>query len=84
MIKKLKKVLRREKTASAEKTEGACSCGCGCCCDPKKKAGVLVAALVVAGLVGYAGARMGCCCEKKLNEYVQSHPKEIIASVENY
>ena len=83
MIKKLKKVLHKEKAAPAEKAEGACTCGCGCCCG-KKKAGVLVAALVVAGLVGYAGARLGCCCEKKLNEYVQSHPKEIIASVENY
>ena len=83
MIKKLKKVLHKEKAAPAENAEGACTCGCGCCCG-KKKAGVLVAALVVAGLVGYAGARLGCCCEKKLNEYVQSHPKEIIASVKNY
>ncbi|MGN0919578.1 MAG: DsbA family protein [Alphaproteobacteria bacterium] len=92
MIKKLKKALHKEKAAPAEKKDacscgcgcdGDCKCGCGCCCG-KKKAVVLVGALVVAGLVGYAGARFGGCCEKKLNEYVQSHPKEIIASVENY
>ena len=69
MIKKLKKVMHKAKSAVAAKEEGACSCGCGCCCDPKKKAGVLVAALVVAGLVGFVGGRMGCgCCEKKLND----------------
>lgn len=89
MIKKLKKVLHRAKPAVAEEKEGACTCGCGCCCDPKKKAGVLVAALVVAGLVGFVGGRLGCgCCpekmEAKLNAYVQSHPKVIIDSVEKY
>ena len=88
MIKKLRKVLHRAKPADAEAKEGACTCGCGCC-DPKKKAGVLVAALVVAGLVGFVGGRMGCgCCpekmEEKLNAYVQSHPKVIIDSVEKY
>ena len=88
MIKKLKKVLHREKSANAEKTEGACSCGCGCC-DPKKKAGVLMAALVVAGLVGFVGGRMGCgCCSEKMDakiaEYVQNNPKVIIESVEKY
>ena len=93
MIKKLKKVLHKEKAAPAEKTEGACTCGCGCCCDPKKKAGVLVAALVVAGLVGFVGGRMGCCCHKdkmgaafdlKVASYVQRNPKAIIDSVEKY
>ena len=88
MIKKLKKVLHREKSVATEEKEGSCTCGCGCC-DPKKKAGVLVAALVVAGLVGFVGGRIGCgCCEKKmeekLNAYVQSHPEEIIKSVEKY
>ena len=88
MIKKLKKVLHRTKPAATEEKEGACTCGCGCC-DPGKKAAVLVAALVVAGLVGFVGGRLGCgCCEKKmeekLNAYVQSHPEEIIKSVEKY
>ena len=88
MIKKLKKVLHRAKPAATEEKEGGCTCGCGCC-DPAKKAGVLVAALVVAGLVGFVSGRLGCggCEEKmeeKLNAYVQSHPEEIIKSVEKY
>ena len=83
MIKKLKKVLHKA-PANAEKKEEACACGCGCNCG-KKKAGVLVAALVVAGLVGFVGGRMGCgCCEKKLNDYIQKNPKVIIDSVEAY
>ena len=86
MIKKLKKALH--KTVSAEGKDGACTCGCGCC-DPKKKAGVLVAALVVAGLVGFVGGRLGCgCCQEKLEaklaEYIQANPKVIIDSVETY
>ena len=88
MIKKLKKVLHKAKPAVAEEKECACACGCGCC-DPKKKAGVLVAALVVAGLVGFVGGRIGCgCCPKKMDakiaEYVQKNPKAIIDSVEKY
>ena len=92
MIKRLKKVLHRAKPADAETKEGACTCGCGCC-DPKKKAGVLVAALVVAGLVGFVGGRMGCgCCPEKMGakldakiaEYVQKNPKAIIDSVDAY
>ena len=59
MIKKLKKVLHRAKPAATEEKEGGCTCGCGCC-DPAKKAGVLVAALVVAGLVGFVSGRLGC------------------------
>ena len=92
MIKKLNKVLHKAKPATADKKEGACGCGCGCC-DPKKKATVLVAALIVAGLVGFVGGRMGCgCCPKKMDakidakvaEYVQKNPKAIIDSVEKY
>ena len=88
MIKKLKKVLHRAKPADAEGKEGACACGCGCDCA-KKGAGLLVTALVLAGVVGFVAGRMGCgCCEKKmdekLNAYVQSHAKEIIDSVEKY
>jgi len=90
MIKKLKKVMHKAKPAVAEEKQEACTCGCGCgCCDPKKKAGVLVAALVVAGLVGFVGGRMGCgCCEKKMDakiaEYVKKNPKVIIDSVDKY
>ena len=88
MIKKLKKVMHKAAPATAEGKE-TCSCGCGCCCDPKKKAGVLVAALVVAGLVGFVGGRMGCgCCEKKLEakmaDYIQKNPKVLIDSVDAY
>ena len=89
MIKKLKKVMHKAKPAVAEEKEGACTCGCGCCCNTGKKAGVLVAALVVAGLVGFVGGRMGCgCCEKKLDAklaaYIQKNPKVIIDSVDKY
>ena len=85
MIKKLKKVLHRTKPADAEGKEGACGCGCDCA---KKGAGILVASLVIAGVVGFVAGHMGCGCEKKmeekLNAYVKSHPKEIIDSVEKY
>ena len=81
MIKKLKKT----KPVAAEKE--ACSCGCGCCCG-KKKAAVLVGALVVAGLIGgFIGGRLACCPKKmeaKMTEYVQQNPKIIIDSVEKY
>ena len=63
MIKKLKKVLHKEKVASEEK-EGTCSCECGCNCN-KKAVGALVAALVIAGIVGFIGGRMGCSCSKE-------------------
>lgn len=87
MIKKLKKVLHKEKPASEEK-EGACSCGCGCDCG-KKATGMLVASLVVAGVVGFIAGRMGCgCCEEKMKEkltaYINENPKVIIDSVERY
>ena len=90
MIKKLKRVLHRTKSATAEGQEGACTCGCGCC-DPSKKVGVLVAALVVAGLVGFVGGRLGCPCgsekgdlDAKLADYIQKNPKVIIESVDKY
>ncbi len=80
MIKKIKKVLHRTKATS--ETEGACSCGCTC---GQNKVAKIVTALVVAGVVGFIGGRLGCCnCEKKLNEYVANHPKEIIDSVEKF
>ena len=60
MIKKLKRVLHKEKPASEEK-EGTCSCGCGCGCGCGKK---LVAALVVAGVVGFIAGRLGCGCSE--------------------
>ena len=87
MIKKLKKVLHKEKVASEEK-EGTCSCGCGCNCN-KKAVGALVAALVIAGVVGFIGGRMGSGCSKekmdaKLQAYINDNPKVIIDSVERY
>jgi len=91
MIKKLKKVLHKEKPATADKKEGACECGCGCgcCCDPKKKVVAIVVALVIAGLAGFIGGRFGCgCCPKKMAKeftaYVNKNPKIIIDSVEKY
>ena len=89
MIKKLKKVLHKEKPATGEK-EGTCSCGCGCDCN-KKAIGVLVGALVVAGVVGFIGGRMGCGCngdkakmDAQLQDYINNNPKVIIDSVERY
>ena len=63
MIKKLKKKLQKTEVAGSK--EEACSCGCGCCCG-KKKAGVLVAALVVAGLVWEA---IGMLIIKKIVDF---------------